>query len=198
MIFTESYEIDKFFDVDSNLTHIGTGQDLVNTIEQKCGTEIAEFVSTLIEDSNSLIKFDEENAELRCQLYDLQDEYDSLEMQYDELYEKSNEVCKELEELKQAEKLKQIKKNATVQRFKIPTKSGHKCPNCNHSINVLAPKCTNCGTVFIEEKHGYVQTYRLTYAPYDLAYKCSICGQVVDRWEAKCPNCCAILDGDGD
>lgn len=104
MIFTENYMIDKFFDVDSTSTHIGTGQDLVNLIEKKCGTEIAEFVSTLIEDSNSLINLDEENAELRCQLYDLQDEYDSLEMQYDELYEKANEVCKELEELKQAEK----------------------------------------------------------------------------------------------
>ena len=89
MIFTENYVIDKFFDVDSNLTHIGTGQDLVNIIEQKCGTEIAEFVSTFISDSNSLITLDKENAELKCQLYDLQDEYDSLEMQYDELYEKS-------------------------------------------------------------------------------------------------------------
>ena len=89
MIFTENYEIDRFFDIDSNLTHIGTGQDLINIIEQKCGTEIAEFVSTLISDSTSLTTLDEENAELRCQLYDLQDEYDSLERQYDKLYEKS-------------------------------------------------------------------------------------------------------------
>lgn len=75
MIFTENYEIDRFFNVNSTSTHIGTGQDLVNFIEQKCGTEIAEFVSTLIEDSSSLITLDEENAELRCQLIDLQDEY---------------------------------------------------------------------------------------------------------------------------
>lgn len=148
MIFTENYEIDRFFDVNSTSTHIGTGQDLVNLIEQKCGTEIAEFVSTLIKDSSSLITLDEENAELRCQLIDLQDEYDSLEMQYDELYEKSNEVCKELEELK--------------------------------------------------KPHGYIQVYRHTYSPYDLAYKCSMCGRDVDRYETKCPNCGAILDEDGD
>ena len=104
MIFTENYMIDRFFDVDSTSIHIGTGQDLVNLIEQKCGTETAEFVSTLVEDSNSLINLDEENAKLRCQLYDLQDEYDSLGMEYDELYEKANEVCRELEELKQTEK----------------------------------------------------------------------------------------------
>ena len=104
MIFTENYMIDRFFDVDSTPIHIGTGQDLVNIIEKKCGTEIAEFVATLIEESNSFINLDEENAELRCQLYDLQDEYDSLEMQYDELYEKANEVCKEL---------KQVEKHST-------------------------------------------------------------------------------------
>ena len=197
MIFTENYMIDRFFDVDSTPIHIGTGQDLVNIIEQKCGTEIAEFVSTLIEDSTSLIKFDEENANLRCQLCDLQDEYDSLEMQYDELYEKANEVCKELEELKQAEKLKQKVKNVTVQRFKIPTKSGHKCPNCNHSIDVLAPKCTNCGTVFIEEKHGYVQLYKASNS-IGIGHRCSECRKDIDTFATQCPNCGAVLDEEGD
>ena len=145
MIFTENFEIDKFFDVGSTSTHIGTGQDLVNIIEQKCGTEIAEFVSTLISDSNSLIRLDEENAELRCQLYDLQDEYDTLEMWYDELYEKSNEVCTELEELKQPHGYVQLC------RTSYPYHISYKCSVCGHIVERCEMECPNCGAILDED-----------------------------------------------